>query len=124
AAVVGFGLAAATWEARLGRALAVSVGAYVTLMVGWPFFAMTVGGGVGNPIAQGWAIASPFYGPGLLTAVLEGGLGGDYDAWVVIWLVVCGLAAAAFYGWTLANFDRRLGRASGRALAPKGRHRL
>jgi ABC-type transport system involved in multi-copper enzyme maturation permease subunit len=122
AAVVSFGLAAATWEARLGRALAVSVGVYVTLTVGWPFFAMVVGGR--GDLGPGLAIASPFYGPGLLTAMLESGRSQEaYDPWAAIWLVVVLFAAAAFYGWTLADFDRRLGRAGGRPAGTPGRGR-
>ena len=43
AAITGFGLAMATWCSRLGRAVALTVTAYVLICVGWLFATLMVG---------------------------------------------------------------------------------
>src|SRR5207302_3174065 len=70
AAVTSFGLAVAVCIPRLGRALAVSVGGYVLIAVGW-LFAMIATMNAAGELGRGLASASPLYGVGWLTAGLE-----------------------------------------------------
>jgi hypothetical protein len=117
AAVVSFGLAAAVWVRRPGRAVAVSVSAYVLIAVGWLFAMLAMIHGT-DELVRGLASASPFFGVGWLTAVLEHGRPSSQVAYVYGWVA----GWAAFYlavAWllflaVLFSFDRHLGRVRGR----------
>jgi ABC-type transport system involved in multi-copper enzyme maturation permease subunit len=113
AAVTSWGLALATWIARLGRALAVSVSLFVLATVG-PFVPLLL------LMRQGqryeWlAEGSPFFGMGAFTDLLsnQGGMGSRYQEclhsllmWGVAYLVV----AAVLFILTVLTFDGCLGR--------------
>lgn len=121
ALVTSLGLALATGFARLGRAVGVTVTCYVLLTVGW-FFLVVAGFPRGGPSAEGWLMASPFAGA-LLASVaifhpLESGFGppNSYLGWGLAWSIVLGSAALALLVWSLANFNRCLGRVEGPVL--------
>ena len=108
AAITGLGLAMATWCARLGRAVALTVSAYVLVTVGWMFMGLWYRSG---PDGEGLMMASPFFFAGELAADLCGpGNGREHIGWAVFWTVVYGMAALVFLGATLASFNRCLGR--------------
>jgi ABC-type transport system involved in multi-copper enzyme maturation permease subunit len=119
AAITSVGLALATWIVRLGRALALSVVAYVGVTIGW--FLVVVLLFPDGPSNYGnfplYAVmASPPYGVGALCAgIMENG---RMDIWpgsavaAVFWTCVYAAAAALLLVATRATFDRRLGRIS------------
>ena len=113
ATITSLGLALATWLSRLGRAMAVSIIAYVAVSVGWFFLVFET---VNNEWVPGLACASPFYGAGLLTAdmIHPPGVGPRFDllTWSAFWMIAYAAAAAALYFLTLRTFDGCLGRTS------------
>jgi hypothetical protein len=108
AAVTGLGLALATWCARLGRAVALTVTAYLLVAVGWLFVGLWFRRG---PDGEGLLMASPFFCAGQLAADLcrSGNMRGHIE-WAVFWTLAYGMAALAFLGAALATFNRCLGR--------------
>jgi ABC-type transport system involved in multi-copper enzyme maturation permease subunit len=107
AAITGLGLAMATWCARVGRAVALAVSAYVLVAVGWLFTGMWFRAG---PDGEGLMMASPFFFAGQLAADLCGQADRGHIGWAVIWILAYMLAALAFLGAALATFNRCLGR--------------
>jgi hypothetical protein len=107
AAITGLGLAMATWCARLGRAVALTVTAYVLVAVGWLFMAMSLRGG---PDSEGFMMASPFFFAGELAADLCTRGSRHHMEWAVVWTTAYGAAAVAFLGATLLTFNRCVGR--------------
>ena len=108
AAITGLGLAMATWCARIGRAVALTVSCYVLVAVGWMFMGIWYQSGPGQ---EGLMMASPFFFAGELAADLcNTGNERGHIGWAVFWTFVYGMAALAFLGATLATFNRRLGR--------------
>ena len=108
AAITGLGLAMATWCPRLGRAVALTVSAYVLVAVGWMFMGFWYRSG---PDGEGFMMASPFFFAGELAAdICSPGSGRQHIGWAVFWTVVYGMAALVFLGATLASFNRCLGR--------------
>ncbi len=108
AAITGLGLLMATWCARVGRAVALTVSCYVLVTVGWLFLGIWYHTG---PDGEGRMMASPFFCPGELAADLCGSANDrGHLGWAVFWTVVYSLAALVFLGVTLATFNRRLGR--------------
>jgi ABC-type transport system involved in multi-copper enzyme maturation permease subunit len=113
AALTSLGLALAIWIRRPGRAIAASVGAYVFVSVGWLFVVSALVGRGPDDLFPALMEASPFYGVGVLTSLLE--MGGQPEEAVfllaaALWLI-CYLAAAVFLllaAWL--TFDRCLGR--------------
>jgi hypothetical protein len=91
----------------------------VLVTVGWFFLAIML---FQNHSAQGPAEASPFFGAGELTAMIEmGGGGPDWApniAWAIVWIVVYTLSAILLLLATLLTFDRCLGRISDRPGRP------
>jgi len=118
AAIVSLGLALATWQSRLGRAVALCVGAYVVFSLGWPalIIPLTFGPGVDNHIIVPLIMGTPLYGTAFGTLVVAGGPhnmpGEQVDVWIgcCLWVMIHGGAAVALYAATVATFDRCLGR--------------
>jgi ABC-type transport system involved in multi-copper enzyme maturation permease subunit len=118
AAVASFGLAAAVWVRRPGRAVAVSVSVYVLVAVGWLFAMLAMIRG-SDEFVRGLASASPFFGVGWLTAVLEhkrapSQVGYYVYGWVGGWAAFYLAAAWLLFLAVLFSFDRHLGRVRGR----------
>ncbi len=111
AVVTSVGLAFATWQRRLGRAVALSVAVFVTATVIYPTIALMVNPSGPSLGAHLWI--SPFFGMYISvaetlqsrTTILEGA-GFAMTSWVFLNLVVAGVLRWA----TVACFDRCLGR--------------
>ena len=130
AAITGLGLFLATRVARPGRAIALSIAAFVAIAVGWPFTFLTflldplrdclAAAGLLSPadgtprwLALGTSAVSPAMGPVLVLNGLEEPW--DADRWkfthlVIGWCLLAGAFAVTLYGEALATFDRRMGR--------------
>ncbi len=121
------GLALATWISRLGRALAVMVSFYVFVAIGWVMLVMMLISRTGNREQDvGFLLseASPFWGTGLLTVVLEqSGMRGEEATWILsgaaLWIVLYGAGAIGLWLLTLMTFDRLLGRVSEEGQVPR-----
>lgn len=107
AAITSLGLAMATWFARLGRAVALTVSAYVVVTVGGLFLGMWLQHG---PDEEGFMMVSPFYFAGGLAADLNHPSSRSHLGWAVFWTVVYAAAAVALLGATLLTFNRCVGR--------------
>ena len=120
AAVTAVGVGLATWCPRLGRAVGLTVAAYVIMTVGWMFLVMAMTG----PKPYGFAAiaASPFYGPIVITRLSEPGPHAVETVAVVLWIAAYVAVAAALLTATLATFDRCLGRVTGGRPRPEGRN--
>jgi ABC-type transport system involved in multi-copper enzyme maturation permease subunit len=115
AAVVSFGLAMATWVPTLGRSVGLTVTLYVICTVGLLFAALELHGGGGRGIAMG----SSFFGAGEMAIELkETGHSFHSMPWAILWTSFYACAAVGLLVATLASFNRCLGRASERRLAP------
>jgi ABC-type transport system involved in multi-copper enzyme maturation permease subunit len=129
AVITGLGLFLATWIARPGRAIALSVAAFVLAAVGWPFaFEMfilrplqawlvtnaNISGAEGNWIFMGLISLSPLLGPAMTLDILDRPGMGDtrwlFHLVVLTWCLLAWAFAGALYGAVLRSFDRRLGR--------------
>jgi ABC-type transport system involved in multi-copper enzyme maturation permease subunit len=121
AAVTSLGLALATWMARLGRAVALTVSAYVLVTVGWLFLAMALWNGRGGEYA---AMASPFFGPGNLTFHTaenqSWSMWSECLGWGSFWTVFFAAVAIALFVLTLFTFNRCLGRVDERGVPRLG----
>jgi ABC-type Na+ efflux pump permease subunit len=116
AAIVSLGLALATWVPRLGRAVALSVTAYVLAGVGWVFLVILLF--ENRPVPSRWLLncvlaLSPIAGPIIVIESLSGfawqprtGLWGGIVTVILIKATVAGLLLRA----TIRTFDRCLGR--------------
>jgi len=128
AALTGLGLALATWFARTGRAVSLTIAAVVVSVVGWPILGSTMfsrasGMDLQNTVAMG----SPFWNAGFTTHLIEqlarspnlnafeeqGSLVG-----LLAWMIVYASAAVGLYLAALLTFDRCLGRTSEHSGAP------
>jgi ABC-type transport system involved in multi-copper enzyme maturation permease subunit len=114
AAITSLGLALATWISRFGRAIGSCVGIYVMVAVGWPIMVMILGP---HSPSQRWdeglAVASPFFGPGQITAeMMWRNRGNDFDIlrWGGGWIAVYLIGALCLYLVTLALFNKNMGR--------------
>jgi ABC-type transport system involved in multi-copper enzyme maturation permease subunit len=112
AAITSMGLAVATWTARLGRAVAASVVAYVLVTVAWPFAVIALWGN-DQIVGPGLVSASPFFGAALLTGEIGEDGFSAIAGWDVLLTAVYLIAALVLMAVTHAGFDRRLGRISG-----------
>jgi hypothetical protein len=124
AAVTSLGLAMATWCSRLGRAVGLTVAAYVVMTVGWMFLVMALC----TPNPFGWTLisGSPFYGAILVTVcTCEPRWGGTETrlSCAVFWVLAYGGLGVALLVGTILSFNRFLGRVDGGFIAP-GRRRL
>jgi C-terminal processing protease CtpA/Prc/ABC-type transport system involved in multi-copper enzyme maturation permease subunit len=117
AVIVSLGLALATWQSRLGRAVALNVAFYVVFSFGWPalVIATSIGGGNDHLILPA-LMGTPLYGTALATLMVAGGPykgpGSPTDLWIgcCVWTIYHSAAAALLYRATVATFDRCLGR--------------
>jgi len=121
AAVTSLGLATATWCSRLGRAVGLTVTAYVLTTVGWMFLVMALF----NPNPFGWALitGSPFSGSISVTRNLceSRSAGGEgFPGWVFLWILIYAGLAVGLLAATLASFNHCLGRIENR-FDPPGR---
>jgi hypothetical protein len=93
--------------------LALVVAAHLLVTVGWLFLVIELVDG--DRLSDGLAVASAFYGPGLLTALIGGDSTDWHQAcgWAVLWIGVYATVAGLLFLTTLATFDRCLGRCSG-----------
>jgi ABC-type transport system involved in multi-copper enzyme maturation permease subunit len=119
ALIVSMGLALATWQSRLGRAVASCVAGYVALTIGWPAMAipLAIGTRMNDRVILPLVCGSPFYGTLFGTLGLAGPHlmpGNAEDLWIgcVVWIVIDGGLAALLFAVTVASFDRCLGRIS------------
>ena len=122
AAITSLGLALATWLPRMGRAIGLTAGLYVVVLIGAiPAGTILFGKGPGGA-SDGFAAASPFWGVGFSSAVFGGTAGprhniGEQAAWLVLWIVAYGLVAFGLLLATLKTFNRCLGRLDDRLPA-------
>jgi ABC-2 type transporter len=118
ALVVSLGLALATGQRRLERAVALGVGALVLLAIGWPalVLALLLPARAADPFIISMVIGSPLYGVLFATHVVAAGShnmpGSPPDIWTgcFLWAAVLGAAATALFAIVVATFDRCLGR--------------
>jgi ABC-type transport system involved in multi-copper enzyme maturation permease subunit len=113
AAITSLGLALATWVSRVGRAVPLTVTAYVLVTAGWVFLVFVLFRD-NKVLIPGLAMASPFFGALFPTVALAlpGGFpaGQQVLAWATFWAIAYALAAAILLQATIATFDRCLGR--------------
>jgi hypothetical protein len=115
AAITSLGLALATWLPRMGRAVGLTAGLYLAVLIGAVPLAMMLFGDGAGEAGPGLASASPMWGVGFSSA-LFGGVAtsrhsvGEQAAWVAFWTGVYVLVASGLLLATLATFDRCLGR--------------
>jgi ABC-type transport system involved in multi-copper enzyme maturation permease subunit len=107
AAVTSLGLAMATWCARVGRAVALTVSVYVLVAVGWLFVGIWLRAG---PDGEGLMMASPFFFAGELAADICTPGDRGHIGWAVVWTLVYGIAAVGLLSATLATFNHCVGR--------------
>jgi ABC-type transport system involved in multi-copper enzyme maturation permease subunit len=113
AALTSLGLALATWVSRLGRAVALTAGAYVVVTAGWFFLVIVATRNTPGPLGPGLASGSPpigvlFVSLGILDPSTEpwhAALG-----WGSFWAAVYAFGSASLLAATLATFDRCLQR--------------
>jgi ABC-type transport system involved in multi-copper enzyme maturation permease subunit len=115
AAITSLGLALATWLPRMGRAIGLTAGLYVVVLIAAIPVGMILIGDGPNGAGAGFASASPFWGVGLSSAMFGGTGGPGHDigeqaAWLVFWIVAYGLVAFGLLLATLKTFNRCLGR--------------
>ena len=107
AAITGLGLAMATWCARPGRAVALTVSSYVIVTVGWLFIGIWLHNG---PDGEGMMMASPFFFAGELAADICGPASRQHLGWAVFWAIAYVMGAVIFLVAILFSFNRCLGR--------------
>jgi ABC-type transport system involved in multi-copper enzyme maturation permease subunit len=117
ALLTSIGMFLATWFSRLARALTLTVAIHVFLTIGWVMLLFGIGGD--RTERMGWTMASPFWGAGLLTVMLEMRGGPPNAEWYVptgaaFWTLADAAVAGLILWATLALFDRCLGRVPAR----------
>ncbi|MBX6314208.1 MAG: ABC transporter permease, partial [Isosphaeraceae bacterium] len=117
AAITSLGLALATWIPRLGRAVGLTVTAYVLVAVGWLFVVLALWMPRPRSLGEGLMGATPFFSVGNLTylTVEDHDQFPEFAGWVVFWIVVYTAAAVLLLLATLLTFNRALGRMTERA---------
>ena len=110
AAITSLGLALATWLPRMGRAIGLTAGLYVVVLIGAIPVGMILFGKGPSGAGDGFAAASPFWGVGFSSAVFGGTAGpgheiGKQAAWLVFWIVAYGLVAFGLLLATLKTFN-------------------
>jgi hypothetical protein len=122
AAITSLGLALAIWLPRMGRAIGLTAGLYVVVLIGAiPVGTILFGKGASGA-RDGFASASPFWGVGFSSAIFGGAAGPGHEiekqaAWLVFWIVAYGLVAIGLLLATLKTFNRCLGRIDNRLPA-------
>ena len=122
AAITSLGLALATWLPRMDRAIGLTAGLYVVVLIAAVPVGMIFFSNGPNGAGPGLASASPFWGVGFSSALFGGNAGrgdeiGRHAAWLVLWIVAYGLIAFGLVLATLKTFNRCLGRFDGPAPA-------
>ena len=100
----------ATWCARLGRAVALTVAIYVLVTVGGLFLAMTIRTGRD---AEDFMMISPFFFAGGLVSDLCSPGDRLHIGGAIFWTLAYASAALALLIATLISFNRCLGRVEG-----------
>jgi hypothetical protein len=124
AAINSLGLALATWIRSVGRVLTLCVGAYVAVAIGWIALMMLIFPDGPGDFGLYAAMASPFFGVGVLSDVTVNPRGPD-TMWPAVaiaaafWIAVYGTATAVLLIATRDTFDRCLGRMSDRPSVPR-----
>lgn len=112
AAIVSLGLALATFLARPGRAVAITVAIYLGVTVGWLFAVLTLNNGPGNS----WSgFLSPFFAmaEGAFCLARRGGYPqSHYYSGTLLWTPILSAFAAITLVVTIASFNHALGRVS------------
>jgi ABC-type Na+ efflux pump permease subunit len=111
AAVTSLGLAMATWNARLGRAVGLTVTLYLLITVGWLFLIIGI---TSDRESVRLVLGSPWLWAGAMTAHAQHiptDFNREWDA-AVVWTWAYALTALALMAATLATFDRCLDRVS------------
>ncbi len=122
AAITSLGLALAVWLPRMGRAIGLTAGLYIVVLIGAiPVGTILFGKGASGA-RDGFAAASPFWGVGFSSAMFGGTAGPGHEiekqaAWLVFWIVAYGLVALGLLLATLKTFNRCLGRIDNRLPA-------
>jgi hypothetical protein len=122
AAITSLGLALATWLPRMGRAIGLTAGLYVVVLIGAiPVGTILFDRGPSGA-RDGFASASPFWGVGFSSAMFGGTVGPGHKiekqaAWLVFWIVAYGLVAIGLLLATLKTFNHCLGRIDNRLAA-------
>jgi ABC-type transport system involved in multi-copper enzyme maturation permease subunit len=117
AVIISMGLALATWQSRLGRAVASCVATYVAGLIGWLALVLllTIGGTSDDRVIFPVILGTPLYDTIFTTLGLYGPHqlpGVAVDIWIgaVIWILIHGGLAAILFAATVATFDHCLGR--------------
>jgi hypothetical protein len=127
AAFTSLGLLLATWTPRIGRAIGISVAAFLLVSFGW----MVLVGIVILPAVRSWLYArynfeavdaiwieqglmafSPLFAPIAIIQSLEVASAGRWQFWAIMscWCLLAWASAGAMYWAALRLFDGRLGR--------------
>jgi ABC-type transport system involved in multi-copper enzyme maturation permease subunit len=117
-ALTSFGLAVATWTTKPGRAVAITMAAYIGVTVGWLFLVALLLPNGGGSTGPGLISASPFCGPLFLGSESSRRYPPDVRwfellTWIFFWCVVYAGITVAFFLAAVASFDRCLGRMTG-----------
>ena len=109
AAVTSIGLAMATWFSRLGRAVAMSVGLYAAVSIGWIFVVVSFASP--RPYGEGLLMGSPFAFVLILCGEAVKNLPDrGYLVAATFWIIVSSIVSSVVYRLTLASFNTCLGR--------------
>jgi ABC-type transport system involved in multi-copper enzyme maturation permease subunit len=119
AAVTSVGLAMATWFSRLGRAVAMSVGIYASITIGWVFIVVATCNP--QPYGENLLMGSPFAYVAILCAVATSKSDRGSLVAALFWMAVSAVVAWLFRRLTVASFNRCLGRVESR-FPDLGRH--
>src|SRR5262249_20830303 len=103
------------WQSRIGRAIGLTAGLYIVVLIGAIPVGMQLIGNRSNAAGPGFAAASPFWGVGYSSAEVGGTAGSgrgisQHAAWLVFWIAAYGLFAFGLLLATLKTFNRCLGR--------------
>ncbi len=107
AAITSLGIAMATLISRLGRAAGATVVVYVLVAAGWLMLTAFI---ITGPSGQGTAMASPFLWAGEMAFDVTNRPDDTMVGWAIFWTIACALVGFWLLRFTLAEFDRRLGR--------------
>jgi ABC-type transport system involved in multi-copper enzyme maturation permease subunit len=117
-ALTSFGLAVATWTTKPGRAVAITMAAYIGVTVGWLFLVALLLPNGGGSTGPGLISASPFCGPLFMgvesSQQFRSGVHWfELLTWIFFWCVVYAGVTVVFFLAAVASFDRCLGRMTG-----------
>ena len=125
--ITSVGLALAIWISRQSRAIAISVGLFVMLAFGWPFFVIGIFRGVASVERDvaGLLTLSPIYCAGWIAFqcmfVNQLDESGACPWWATFWAVELTLGAVGILWLAIRAFDRCLSRMPERPRPPSSR---